>query len=668
MKTLGTKGIAAAALLGAMTACQGSDEGFQIVDGDRTGGAMPTVVAVELPADGGTMVLPAEVVDGMAIHQGDIALGPVSELPVIGEYDADGTLVLYEDAGQHEIGASLGTLGRLWPMSSNTVNIDYVVWNNCFSWNNAAGYDFATEIFTAVGHLEDWSDGTFEFTPHFQGWNPGAGVERIQIRCGGTGNWSSWIGMVNGGPQQIYLDADGATDDTVVHELGHALGLFHEHVRRDRDDHIEVHWDNIPNWTEFNFWKYTHGLKPAGDANGLDIGPINYDSIMMYDSWAWSSDGNPTMTEQITADTWWGGAAHARGDMERGGDLYTLARIYTDSLYISEQGSESWMPLAWECGGGGCEDSCNPSDPYPVEDFIVGQFCDDGGNAGSNNEDLLMLSSCLADRVLCDGGLRSAPITTLGATGVGPGDVAVGDFDAAVYGISETYTDLMRNDTITGEWELCQGSPSGCSWIAWNTLNDPVEDLGVGEFCEPYVESMGQDVIRVEPDGLQSWQVSCGASDAWYTFESNWGDPTTLKLYDFDGDGWTDLLRNHPIGGKLQVAFATPPSVTNPSDITSSFTTWRSVTNNAPKRIPVDELVFGDFDGDGATDLLYVDIYRWIVAVELDRSPANVTWDEINNVQHYQENPTPGMFHPLLAGRFSGVQTSDVATLFERAL
>ena len=37
------------------------------------------------------------------------------------------------------------------------------------------------------------------------------------------------------------------TQQVIVHEMGHVLGLTHEHQRPDRDGHILINWDNIVN-------------------------------------------------------------------------------------------------------------------------------------------------------------------------------------------------------------------------------------------------------------------------------------------------------------------------------------------------------------------------------------------------------------------------------------
>ncbi|CAH0392866.1 unnamed protein product, partial [Bemisia tabaci] len=76
--------------------------------------------------------------------------------------------------------------------------------------------------------------------------------------------------------------------NTVLHELGHTVGLIDEHTRPDRDLYMEVLQDNIsPN------------LLPAFDKeenpNRFNLlgEPLDFDSVMMYGEYAGSSNGEP---------------------------------------------------------------------------------------------------------------------------------------------------------------------------------------------------------------------------------------------------------------------------------------------------------------------------------------------------------------------------------------
>ena len=52
---------------------------------------------------------------------------------------------------------------------------------------------------------------------------------------------SSPVGCVkDGNPQLIKIDLDEKLDDSLLHEMGHAAGLHHEHQRHDRNNYIEM--------------------------------------------------------------------------------------------------------------------------------------------------------------------------------------------------------------------------------------------------------------------------------------------------------------------------------------------------------------------------------------------------------------------------------------------
>jgi len=84
---------------------------------------------------------------------------------------------------------------------------------------------------------------------------------------------SSPIGK-QGGEQTIKLGDDCSTGNA-AHEMMHALGMFHEQSRCDRDDFVEILFDNVEDGKENNFDKECDGATDLGD---------NYDfgSMMHY--------------------------------------------------------------------------------------------------------------------------------------------------------------------------------------------------------------------------------------------------------------------------------------------------------------------------------------------------------------------------------------------------
>jgi len=87
----------------------------------------------------------------------------------------------------------------------------------------------------------------------------------------GDGNYSN-IGRI-GGKQSLSLSLT-SNEGSAIHELGHTLGLLHEHCRTDRDDYVIIKWDNIVDEKENNFTKRTTEYSL--------VNVFDFNSIMMY--------------------------------------------------------------------------------------------------------------------------------------------------------------------------------------------------------------------------------------------------------------------------------------------------------------------------------------------------------------------------------------------------
>ncbi len=203
----------------------------------------------------GTIPVQYAVVDGLAIFEGDIVLGTAAEVQ-------NETEVLRNPEGFASAVVIVGAQFR-WPNCIVPFTIDPALPNQA-------------RVTDAIAHWEATTNYRFPAK---------TSVHTDWITFRPAGGCSSHVGR-QGGQQFINLSNACSTGNT-IHEIGHAIGLWHEQSRQDRDLFVNIIWAKIDPALAHNFNQHI--------TDGDDVGPYDYGSIMHYPRTAFSIDGSDTI-------------------------------------------------------------------------------------------------------------------------------------------------------------------------------------------------------------------------------------------------------------------------------------------------------------------------------------------------------------------------------------
>ncbi|WP_245583378.1 M12 family metallopeptidase [Salinimicrobium terrae] len=199
-----------------------------------------------------------------------------------GDYIYEGDILLPPDMVSHEEVKVVFEKNEIVPETKSVGRTSGRWPNNTVYYAIESGLDNKTRVYDAIKHWE--SNTNIKFVER-------TSQSNYVYFVTGSG-CSSYVGMI-GGRQNITLSTACSTGNT-IHEIGHAIGLWHEQSRVDRDNHITINFQNIQSGREHNFKTY--------EENGMDgdefTTHLDFGSIMMYGSYSFSANGQPTIVKK----------------------------------------------------------------------------------------------------------------------------------------------------------------------------------------------------------------------------------------------------------------------------------------------------------------------------------------------------------------------------------
>ena len=492
-----------------------------------------------------------EVIDGLAVYQGDIILGTAAE--VAGRT----TQVPLPARRAVPMGYSRSGLFCTWPDGL----VPYVI-------DDDLPARAREQLLTAI---RLWDENTvLRFVPR----EP-RHTDYVRFTFGTPGGTWACHDLDDGGigETRLQVGPNNATDD-LLHALGHKIGLEHEHQRRDRDRWLTVFRENIAQtpiardaWhPKLNF--------------GADVGVYDYRSIMHYRFIEPAKQRNHARL--YAAETVPPGMPFGAAGELSPGDVDSVARLYgrvpsnytistnPAGLEIIVDGVRMTAParFAWEPGS---EHTLEVPSPQFREGsrFLFGRWSDDGGRVHTitaANDTTLYQASFIAQHQVS----TSVRVWCRGANACSPEDVNITVSPESPDGY---YT--LRTPVDVAATPI-QGSPLRLLW--WDSRTDyyagflrhfvdgpssnPVRTFAMSGLT--YEAVVGDGPILLVESNVHSVPVSVG--DWWgetpivFAVPERFAGPTTVapKLRNLYGAGYRHRFRSWSDGGDMIHTFEVP--------------------------------------------------------------------------------------------------------------
>jgi len=229
-------------------------------------GVSGEVREITLPGPSGPFSFSYEVIDGLAIVEGDMILGDAQELEDLAD-EADAIDMIGPES-------SIITRRLCWSFLGINFHCEHYRWPNA-----TVPYTFADdwEDPAIVGNENTAMRATIEAAMDAieavtaVRFVPRSGQDDY-VRFRNSTGCSSSVGR-QGGRQNVNLALGCNSTYIVVHEILHALGFNHEQSRDNRSTFVTINWDNIINDKKHNFEVADYSW---------DFGSYDYDSVMHY--------------------------------------------------------------------------------------------------------------------------------------------------------------------------------------------------------------------------------------------------------------------------------------------------------------------------------------------------------------------------------------------------